>query len=367
MMNRLEQAKVSGTQLSFLLVSYIIGSALISAPGAELGHDVWITTILGFGEGLIFAFIYISLAKRYPGLTLIEINHTVFGSILGKFVSLAYLWYFFQLSALILRTFGDFFITVIYPETPMLVILIMLALICSSAARNGLEVISRSSLILLPLTVMSAFLTAALLLPEMDFSNLRPFLEAPLRDILLNTHTTATLVYGETVAFLMLLAFLKDPAEGKFSYLAAFAFSLLLFLVTITRNIATLGVTAPIFLYPSFEAVRMVSIAEIITRIEVLISINLLFVGFLKISVLQYVTALGLAQLLQLSSYLPLILPLGSLMISLSILEFESIAQNTFFAGKIFPYYSLPFQLILPGLTLLISLLRRHPPKENNQ
>jgi len=89
--------------------------------------------------------------------------------------------------------------------------------------------------------------------------------------------------------------------------------------------------------------------------------------GFLKTSVLYYVTALGIAQLLRLKSYLPLILPLGSLMISLSLIQFESNVENIFFATKIYPFYSLPFELFLPGLTLLVSLLRRQSFKGASQ
>lgn len=362
-MNMLEQGKIPGHQLTFLLASFLFGTTVIILPGTEAGHDTWIAVIIGFAEGLIFALLYISLARRYPGRTLIEINKTVFGSILGKLVSLCYLWYFLQLGSLVLRNFGDFFITTIYPETPMLVVLIMLVLLCASAVRNGIEVISKCSLILLPIYFLTTLLTFILLLPKMDFYNFLPLFDKPLPVILWAGHTLATFPFGETVTFLMVLAYLQKPNQGKTSYISAFTLALIFFLIVTIRNIAVLGPTAAIELYPSYRAVRLVNIAEIITRLEVLIAVNFLFLGFLKLSVLYYATALGLAQLLQLRSYLPLVLPLGSLLISLSILQFENNLENIFFATKIYPFYSLLFELFLPGLTLLVSLLRKQSSK----
>jgi len=362
-MSKLEPNKTTSKELAFLICGYVIASALVVVAGTDTGHDTWIAVILGFAESLIFAALYIGLARRYPGKTLIEINDTVFGPYLGKLVSLCYLWYFFQIAALVLRNYGDFLIAIIYPETPMLVILIMLTLLCASAARNGIEVIARCGLVLVPLVFITLILTFLMLLPEMDFDNFLPLFEAPLKDILLSAHSISAFPFGEVVAFLMLLAYLDKPGQAKKTILTGLSGALVVILIATIRNTATLGITAEMAIYPSYEAVRMVNIAEIITRMEILIAANFILLGFLKISVLYYATALGLAQMLRLQTYLPLILPLGSLMISLSILQFERNIENVYFVTKIYPIYSLPFELFLPGLTLLISLLRGQSAK----
>ena len=80
--------------------------------------------------------------------------------------------------------------------------------------------------------------------------------------------------------------------------------------------------------------------------------------GFIKVTVLYYAVSLGTAQLLKLKSYLPVVLPIGVLMICLSILQFESAFEINYFALKIYPNYVLPFQLFLPLLTLLVAVIR---------
>lgn len=362
-MNKLEQGRIPGQQLTSLLIGFLLGTAIVIIPGSEVGQDHWISLIIGFAEGLVFAWLYICLAARYPGQTLIEINDKVFGPILGRLISLLYIWFFMHIAALVLRDFGDFFITIVYPETPMPVILIMLTLLCASAVRNGIEVIARCSLLLVPIALMTVLVTAGLLLPEMDFSNLLPLLDKPLPAILWSGHIIATFPYGESVVFLMILAFLQKPAQGRTSYISAFTVVLLFFLMVSIRNTAVLGLQASNTVYPSYEVTRMISIAEILTRLEVLLAATYLFMGFLKLSVLYYAASLGLAQLLSLRSYLPLVLPLGSLLISLSILQIESTMENAFFTARISPINKLPYEVFLPCLTLAVSRLRGHSLK----
>ena len=55
-----------------------------------------------------------------------------------------------------------------------------------------------------------------------------------------------------------------------------------------------------IYTYPSYTAVRAVNIFEVITRIEILVVINFLTMGFIKVTVLYYAVSLGTAQLLKL-------------------------------------------------------------------
>lgn len=93
-----------------------------------------------------------------------------------------------------------------------------------------------------------------------------------------------------------------------------------------------MGVTAGIQTYPSFEAVRLIDIAHILTRLEILIAINLLTMGFLRISVFFYGTVLGIAQLLDLRSYRLLVFPVGILMIILSLSNFKSITTFSLYS-----------------------------------
>ncbi|MBZ4653417.1 MAG: hypothetical protein JG781_756 [Peptococcaceae bacterium] len=360
---KLEGGKIAGSELVFLMIGFTLGSSLILSPAQAAKHDDWLAILAGLGEGLVFALIYTTLAVRFPGKTLIQFNDIIYGPYLGKIISLGYLWYFLQLGSLVLRNFGDFFTTIIYPETPMIVFIVLVALICASAVRNGIEVIARCSILLVVFTFVVIFGTAILLAKDMKFTNLLPVFDIPLREFIKASHSAATFPFGETVAFLMVIPFLKKVKEAKTSSIIALIMAAMLLVVVAVRDTAVLGITKTISTYPAYQAVRLIDVGKILTRLEILIAINLLSMGFLKIAVLYYGAVLGTAQLLKLRSYLPLVLPMGAFMVSLSTLQFGSNIENINFAQEIYPYYALPFQVGLPLISLLIAILRGVPKK----
>lgn len=362
-MMKLEGGKVSNSQIAFLIIGTYLGSSMILNPGQSIGRDAWLAVLAGLGEGLFFVWIVLTLAARFKGQNLVEINDQIFGPYLGKVVSLAYLWYFFHLASLVLRNFGDFFITTIYAETPIIVFIIMLTLVCASAVRNGLEVIVRCSAVLVLLTILVTFLDAFLLIKEIKLSNFLPLLDVSWQKFFQVSHSVAAFPFGEIIAFLMILPFSTDRKKaGKIVFVAIIVVGLVLALI-VARNTAVLGVTVTAQTYPSFPAIRLINIAKVLTRLEIIIAAVLLATGFIKVTFYYYSTVLGLAQLFKLRSYLPLVLPLGAGLVSFSILQFESNIENIKFAFEIYPYYTIPFQLGLPLLSLIIAVIRGIPQK----
>lgn len=357
-MMRLEQGRISSIQLVMLIIGYIFGTSLILNPGRMAGHDAWLTVLAGLTEGLIFVFIITALGTRFKGKNLIEINDLIFGSYLGKVVSLVYLWYFLHLASMVLRSYGDFFTDTIYPETPLIVFILLLVLVCASAVRNGIEVIVRCSLILVPLTIFFIITDTLLLLKDMKITNFLPIFDIPWQKFLWASHGAATFPFGETVAFLMVFAFVQDQQKVRARTLQAVVIAGLFLCVIVARNTAVLGITATVQTYPSFLAIRLIDIAKVLTRLEIIVMTSFLVMGFLKVAVLYYGTVVGLAQLFKLGSYLPLVFPVGIIMVTLSVFSFASSLELINFAYEKYPYYSLPFQVGLPLLSLIVASLR---------
>lgn len=61
----LEKDRISNFQLSVLIIGFVFGSSLILNPGVNAGHDAWIAVSLGLMEGLLIAWIFTALAKRF--------------------------------------------------------------------------------------------------------------------------------------------------------------------------------------------------------------------------------------------------------------------------------------------------------------
>lgn len=359
----LEKGKISNFQLSVLIIGFVFGSSVIIAPGQGAGHDAWIACALGLMEGLLIAWIFTALAKQFKDKTIIEINSLVYGKILGKCISILFIWYLFHLGALVLNDYVRFFKLQIYHATPKAVVLLLLMLVCASTVGRGIEVLARCSLILVPFTIVLAFSDTLFLIPHFDLHNLMPILDMPIGKLLLESHGAASFPFAETVAFLMVLSFVDKPEKGPSAVSLGLLIAGFVIILIAARNAAVLGQMASIINYPSFIAVQAIDIGDIFTRLEVVVAINLITMGFIKISVLFYGTVLGVAQIFNLRSYRPIILPVGLLMVILALTNVENTIEMLEFASKGYIIYAVPFQIGIPLITLIIAKLRKLPPK----
>jgi spore germination protein KB len=191
---------------------------------------------------------------------------------------------------------------------------------------RGIEVLARCSLILVPITILVSFTDALLLIPHINLNNLMPILDVPIGKLLLASHGAASFPFAETVAFLMVLAFIEKSEKGHAAVSRGLLIAGFLFIIIVARNTAVLGQMVESSNYPTYLAAQVIEIGDILTRFEVVVAINLITMGFIKVSVLLYGTSLGLAQVFNLRSYRPIILPVGILMVILALTSQE----NTF-------------------------------------
>ena len=357
----LEEGRISRFQLIMLMVGFIFGTSMLVSPARSAGHDAWIANLIGIMEALLIAWIFSALADQFKDKTLIEINDLVFGRILGKGISLIFIWYLFHLSALVLSLFAHFFVTEIYFTTPKVVLLIVGVAVCASTVGRGIEVLGRCSLVLAPLAFLIITNDMVLAIPTMDIKNLLPILDIPVEKLLWAAHSAASFPYAETVAFIMIFAFLNNH-KGRYAPVAtAILIGGVSLTLAVTRNSLVLGPIESIFEYPTYMAVQMIDIGDILSRLEVVIAIFFLFTGFFKVSVLIYGTSLGLSQILKVRSYRPLIIPVSILMIIFALTNVGSNVELFAFIEEVFPIYTLPWQLGIPLVTLIVAKLRKLP------
>ncbi len=358
----LEKGRISNIQLSVLIIGFVFGSSVIISPGGKgAGHDAWIACAIGLMEGLLIAWIFTALTKQFKDKTIMEINSLVYGKILGKGISLLFIWYLFHLSALVLTNYTHFFKLQIYPATPNTVTLLLLILVCASTVGRGIEVLARLSIILVPIIILVVFSDTLLLIPHIDFNNLMPVLDVPSGKLLLASHGAASFPFAETVAFLMVLAFVDKPEKAPSAVFGGLLIVGFMLIMAVARNAAVLGPMAEITIYPTYLAAQVIDIGDILTRLQVLVAISLITMGFIKITVLLYGTVLGLAQVFNLHSYRPIILPVGILMVIFALTNVGNTQEMVDFAEQGYPFYAIPFQIGIPLITLVVAKLRKLP------
>jgi spore germination protein KB len=176
------RSKISSSELMFSVACFIQGSILlVSFTTGITKQDTWIVVLLGMIISVPIILMYVSLAEKFPGKNLIQINDVTFGPYLGKLVSLCYIWFFMSLACLNLRDVGNFVTTYMLNKTPMIVILITFTSLCAWTVRKGIELIVRISSLFVTFIVIEVLMTFLLLFKDMDFTSFLPAFQLPLR------------------------------------------------------------------------------------------------------------------------------------------------------------------------------------------
>ncbi|SDH89655.1 GerAB/ArcD/ProY family transporter [Desulfosporosinus hippei] len=358
----LEKGQISSAQLFFLVNCFIQGALLplnFAYPISK--HDTWLAVIAAMIIGSVIALVYISLAGLFPGQNLVQINDLIYGPYLGKFISLQYILFFLMTLSGYLWFISDFVLTFIMPETPISSIMIMFSFICAWAVRQGIEVITRMSVVFSVIPASIVFITFALLLKDMEFTNLLPLFESPPGDLFQSTHIIMHISFSQVLVFLMVIPYVNKQGPSKTPILLGMLSGGMVILVSSIRNIAALGPLSGIVTSPSLEAVRLINIGKILTRLEILVAMAEILLLFIISCVFYYATVLGLAHISKLRTYVPLVVPIGILSIILSLLSYESRMQVSHSIMYITPIVSLYFYIVLPFMSLIVAKLRKLP------
>ena len=359
----MNDVKISGIQLSFLLIGFTFGTSAVMNSALGALQDGWLAFIIGWGAGFLLMGVYVSIYLLYPSKTLIDILTSCFGIILGKILGALYIWFFIHVGALVLRNFSQFITVALLVNTPLVFVVGIFTIVTAYAVRNGIEVMGRLAELIMPIIPIFVIYTVMFLLPQFDFENLSPFLEKGIRPVLEAAFLTSAFPFGQTVVFLMLFNQLN---KGENIYKATFisiAFVGLLLLTTTLRDILVLGPEVLLrAVYPAFLSTKLIHFGDL----DPIVAINLMFGVLIKVGVYFYAGAVGIAQILDLDDYKPFVFPLIGILIPLAIWDAESIFEFNRFVEEVFPYYSSVFQVIIPVIILAVALIKKKVLKHLN-
>lgn len=328
--------------------------------GTAAGKDAWLAILVGILMSLPALFIYGRLLSLFSGKNLYEILEAVFGKVIGKGISLFYLWFAFHLGSLVLRNFGEFVTTVSLPQTPRAFPMLVLILICSWGVRDGIEVLGKwgkvSLLILLPLI----FMTILFMIPLYEIDRLRPVLSKGLKPVLMAAFSDFTFPFAETVIFTLVLTSFENKKQTYGVFFLGLAIGGLTVLCTTLAELLVLGEHQYTALYfPSYSAVRRLNIGNFFQRVEIITGIAFFGAGYIKISMCLMGACKGFGSILNLEDYRFLVLPMGLLMLNMAWLVYDSQMEMFEWAFSTWSYYAFFFQAILPAFILIGAELKK--------
>lgn len=324
---------------------------MISFGGAK--HDVWLSAVLATTLGLAGGYLIITLGLRYPSQTVIQYSQQIVGRWLGGFICLLYITFFLLIATMATRDFAELYLTYIMPETPIYIFTGVILLMAAYASVNGLEVIARIAEIFVPIILFVTVLGILFNIPNMNFLMLLPALEDGWRPVIVDAIVEVPYL-GLVVSWLFLLPSLNIKTGAKKTLLLSIAIvGLAMFLVSIAI-VMVIGPDIPVRSnYQFYTIFRLINIANSIQRIEPLFLVAWTCTGFLTATFFYYATVASIKQWLGLNTYRPLILPIGVIIFSLSILMFSSyIDLRKFFSLELFGMIAIPVEFGIPLLLL---------------
>lgn len=363
----LEQAKITSKQIILLIfLSRIILSIsflpVLRIPPAN--QDVWLTvlTLIPF-ELLLSVPIYL-LAKRFPNQSIIQYSQTLMGKP-GKIIGILCCWFFIHITSLNISYFCAFLTTAIMPETPSAFFSITLLTLSAFMVRKGIEVIVRVSEFFTPIIVLIIVMLFVFLIKEMEFTQLSPVIEMGILPILYGGFYSSVQTV-EILCFAMILPYLNSRQKLKetfiLSYILISFIALLIVISILTTYGSELGKS---LVFPFFNATRIINIGDFIERVE-MFHVAIWIIGvFIKVCFFYYLAVLGVSQVFKLADHKPLVLPIGTIIISFTfMLETNILELVEFSSYKVFTWYALLFILIIPSILLLISWIRKKGEKQ---
>lgn len=355
--------KISPRQFKILVIMCFIGTSILLTPGglaSEAKQDAWIAAILGSIVGLFFVWFYIIVGSRFGNLTLIDYSYKILGKWLGSVVSLLYVSFFLINCSTIVWFVGDFVTTQIMPETPIQFTNILIVAIVVIGTRLGLETFSRAGEILYPWVIGLFLILVFFAAKDIKPQNLQPSFEYGFKPILRGALLYAS--YSSMTLIVLMMIFPNNAnnlKETKKSFLKGTLLGGIMIFIVTTLAILVLGhsITAR-STFPTYILAKKVRLSTFLQRIESVIAILWLITIYYKILLYFYGGVLGLAQILKLKDYRPLTLPMGMIIVILSLVVFPNSTYSMVWTSTTWIPYILTYGFFLPLFLLVVSVFR---------
>ncbi len=360
--------KTVNTNQAIALVSmFMLGASLILSGNGIAEQDSWIALLLSLCMSIPVFLVYTRIINLYPGKDLYDIVIALFGNLIGKAFVILYILYSLYMGAWVLRSFTDFFCSVVMPQTPSLPILVLMGLLSVYAMRSGFETLGKCALLLLTFMLILAFLTTVLAVKDMNFSNLLPIGTQGIRTIAQNAFELFSFPFAESVLFICIASSLSPEANPCKAYFIGLFITGTVFLTMTLSNISVLGLPIISSLYyPSYAVMQIVSLGDSITRIESSISTIFIVGGFVRVTICLFSVSKGLTKLFGFDHYLQMVFPTYLITIAIAMITFDS-AMGFYEDNFVYPYYTLPFTIFLPIVILIAAELKHRKKMFANQ
>ena len=268
--------KISMLEVSALSITVVVSTAVLFTPylaAQAAGQDAWISVIVAGMLTAIPAWAAGAVMSRFPQQSIISVLTKLFGSFLGKLISIVLAGYLLMSAVLAIWRLEAFVARFLIPETPQLAVRLIFLIVLAYATFSGSTPLIRTNVYVMPVGVLVILLVTGLPMARMDPSFLLPVFENGYQPML----SGAILLTGWLCQVPVVILMFNKYIEPKFLFGGGRKAAIGLIIAALAMELGALGTLAAFgpqqtstMFYPSFALARVISIGAFLEHIEVI-------------------------------------------------------------------------------------------------
>ncbi|SDF03511.1 Spore germination protein YndE [Sporomusa acidovorans DSM 3132] len=364
-----EKGVINTNQFVWMLFTIITSFTAVEIPAlliVQAGRDAWLAVIGGWVLDILLAIVYAYMGLRFPGQNFVQYSIAILGKHAGRMVGFVFPIFFLVACMFLMRGFSQLVSTFFFPAASLMAILFPALFVAAYAARQGIEVIGRVAEILGPSYLLSIIVIGLLVSPFVEFERLTPQFDEGVYPFLIGSPFILSF-YGLCIMMAMFIPHCNRPQNGFLAKFIAVSLGAFFVAVIVILAVAIFGYEqAANIRSPGLELTRMISYGNYLDRLEIIWMLLVTGAGIIVSANLLWAFSLGMAQIVGLSTYKPLVYPAALLVGVLAITSFKSTMEQLRFAEYTFPIFGLFVEggvEIFLFIAALVLKKRGHPPK----
>lgn len=348
-MKKISQLELGSIVIIELVTMFSGINMTILKEGAEINS--WISALLSYIIGFILVLLILYFSNYKPELQLHQKINSLFGTKIGLIINLILSIFLIIIGITILYNINNFILSQLLNRTPFIISCILLMILIINNANKGLNVITKTSFILLSLNIGLFLINIFALIRHIDINNLLPLLKINTNNIL---PTALKITSTKALPLLTILIIPKNKLTNPqnynktiiISYLIATTISLLLVIVTF----GVLGISlVKAFEYPEYIVLRKINLLGFLERIENIISFQWIIGSFIYLTIIVYTISKSIPfKTIKSHKYINILI--GIILISLTLLIFKNNTIYDTYIINTFPY-------IISGMIILYIII----------
>lgn len=349
---------INHRQFAWLTAALITGGGLLTIQHelvrvAEM--DAWFAYLIPTAYLFVIAFCFGFIAQRFPGMHMFEITKAIFGKFAGTLVNLVLLFHLWLILVRDLRSFGKFIGTILLPNTPDEMIILVLVLVLIFYGRTSVEVVARVNDFFLPVLFGLFVLLPLFLSNEVSVNLLQPILASSVADHLRLNYLTFGW-YGDIFVMGAFLHTLWNARQLTAAVRHGTVISSFLLTLLLVLEVAVLGPIVPgNMVYPNYSLVQHIHITDFLDRVD--LPVLMIFVPILvcKMCLIFLSFLNGIASLLKSRDYTVINTSFALFLLVTSLLSFKSTTEVFSFGNYSSSLIFLSYQPLLLVAILLAA------------